>query len=908
MLELSLLGELRVQRDGVPVPLPASRKSRALLAYLAATARPHLRERLCELLWEGPDDPRGALRWSLAKLRPLVSPHLVAARDRIEFRDSGASVDVRSIASPSNATNEQLEVCASLYRGEFLEGLDLPECFRYQQWCVGERERHRQQHIAILSELTRRYDGSDAALVHARRRVLVDPFNEDAHAALIRLLASLGHSHEAMRQYEQCRQLFERELNARPGHAVEQARAGIGAAKPQRSASQPVPVSATPFVGREPELAQIESSHHPVLLLGEPGIGKSRLVDEVRARTKGTTVYGRAYAAEMVRPYGVWIDALGDFPVESDRTQLFESIVRSLANIALVAIDDIQWIDESSAALLHYVARSTPQLPILCAARAGEVDDNPHAKRLMRHVRFTQISLGPLSESETRTLVDDERAVQLSAGNPLFALELARSQGDSPDALTSTIAKRVGDLSGAAGELVSWAAAVGRRFDIDTVGRATGMPAGEMLGALERLERLAVIRAAGENAYDFVHDLVRDGAYRMITGPRRTLVHRHIARALRELHDPDGARAGEVMHHASLAGEHELAVQAAVDAGKRCLRLFAYSEAIAVARRGLSICETLSGDVRIQSEMRLLYIIVFARTPLRERVVYAGRIAEVTEMARSAGLAKVAALGAHLLAELHEEANDSSRAADETIRSAELSRDADPATSALSLATTARCLLLLERDIPRAEELIEQAKAMGTANHELTLALGYLHAHHGRTEEATIQLEHAFSLATRNQDHWRQWVALVRLVTVALESGEPAAAIAHCTRLRPVAAKMAGGSEAVRGEVLEIVARHAGGQKVDIERALQKLREVDSKSDLAWVLSFLAQIETDRTRAKAFAAEALVAAEAVGRASQAAIARCILGKPVKPSRDVNERARQFLKESANGRSRSRAIV
>src|SRR5205085_9863136 len=122
MLEISLLGELRVQRDGNPVPLPASRKSRALLAYLAATARPHLRERLCELLWEGPDDPRGALRWSLAKLRPLVAPHLVAARDRIEFRDSGATVDVRCIASPSNSTNEQLEACASLYRGEFLEG------------------------------------------------------------------------------------------------------------------------------------------------------------------------------------------------------------------------------------------------------------------------------------------------------------------------------------------------------------------------------------------------------------------------------------------------------------------------------------------------------------------------------------------------------------------------------------------------------------------------------------------------------------------------------------------------------------------------------------------------------------------------------------------------------------------
>ena len=71
-LEIRTLGGLAVIRDGESVTLPASRKTRALLAYLAVTARSHRRERLCELFWELPDDPRGALRWSLAKIRPLV--------------------------------------------------------------------------------------------------------------------------------------------------------------------------------------------------------------------------------------------------------------------------------------------------------------------------------------------------------------------------------------------------------------------------------------------------------------------------------------------------------------------------------------------------------------------------------------------------------------------------------------------------------------------------------------------------------------------------------------------------------------------------------------------------------------------------------------------------------------------
>ena len=72
-LKIGLLGELQLWRGEQAVELPASKKTRALLAYLVAAAQPQLRERLCDLLWEGPDDPRGALRWSLSKLRPLVN-------------------------------------------------------------------------------------------------------------------------------------------------------------------------------------------------------------------------------------------------------------------------------------------------------------------------------------------------------------------------------------------------------------------------------------------------------------------------------------------------------------------------------------------------------------------------------------------------------------------------------------------------------------------------------------------------------------------------------------------------------------------------------------------------------------------------------------------------------------------
>src|SRR5262252_7598271 len=73
-LKLAVLGDFKVFRDGQPVALPPSKKTRALLAYLAVLERPQRRERLCEMFWQIPDDPRGALRWSLSRIRQIVEP------------------------------------------------------------------------------------------------------------------------------------------------------------------------------------------------------------------------------------------------------------------------------------------------------------------------------------------------------------------------------------------------------------------------------------------------------------------------------------------------------------------------------------------------------------------------------------------------------------------------------------------------------------------------------------------------------------------------------------------------------------------------------------------------------------------------------------------------------------------
>src|SRR5690349_21334133 len=126
--ELQLIGPLAVRREGAAQALPPSRKTRALLAYLAVSGRPERRERLCELFWDLPDDPRGALRWSLSKLRPLVddpaAPRLRADREWVELSLHDDAVDFRRLQALaknglSEAPAEALQ--AAVGAGDFLE-------------------------------------------------------------------------------------------------------------------------------------------------------------------------------------------------------------------------------------------------------------------------------------------------------------------------------------------------------------------------------------------------------------------------------------------------------------------------------------------------------------------------------------------------------------------------------------------------------------------------------------------------------------------------------------------------------------------------------------------------------------------------------------------------------------------
>lgn len=210
MLQLALLGEMQVSLGGQLSELPRSKKTRALLAYLALTGRVHRRERLCSLFWEVPDDPRGALRWSLSKLRGLVDePHasrIVADRETVAFHRCGAAIDLVDLRTQlsgdlARVDTATLVAAAAEFRGEALEGLDLPECHEFHAWCVAQRADVRDLQARIAAALVERFVGNPAAaLPHARTLVLIESEREAHWASLVRLLAAAGRRREAEEQ------------------------------------------------------------------------------------------------------------------------------------------------------------------------------------------------------------------------------------------------------------------------------------------------------------------------------------------------------------------------------------------------------------------------------------------------------------------------------------------------------------------------------------------------------------------------------------------------------------------------------------------------------------------------------------------------------------------------------------
>jgi DNA-binding SARP family transcriptional activator/TolB-like protein len=218
-LQLQLLGPLVLSRAGNLVVLPSSRKVRALLAYLALSPRAVSRSHLCELLWDLPNDPRGELRWCLSKLRGVLDepgqPRVVAEGEAMRLDATGLEVDACALdhalqAGIGSLGLEALRAWTAAFRGDFLEGLDIPRSPTYTAWLTAQRRRFRAARAAVLERLALSLPEASAEAIAAFEAWLqLAPFDGRAHEGLLNALAGSGRVREGdehlaavARQYE----------------------------------------------------------------------------------------------------------------------------------------------------------------------------------------------------------------------------------------------------------------------------------------------------------------------------------------------------------------------------------------------------------------------------------------------------------------------------------------------------------------------------------------------------------------------------------------------------------------------------------------------------------------------------------------------------------------------------------
>ena len=429
--------------SGSVITLP-TKKAQALLAYLAMRpGRAHPRARLATLLWgdTGDEQARSSLRQTLLVLRRAVSsvkPAPLAVDTRtVAINAAAVEVDVAEFEQAlARGSAQAMERAVALYQGDFLDGFDLKES-AFDRWLVEQRERLRAAALDVLAKLLaqkQKAGRTEGAIETATRLLALDPTQETAHRALMRLHVGQGRRTAALRQYQHCVTVLRRELDVEPEADTKALYQEIlkergGRPVPAREATPVAATGATStrdagepdevLVGREGELGTLRQALDDtvngrgriVMVIGEAGIGKTSVLRALAAEAarRGTLVLvGRSYESEQILPFAPWVDAFrtglaleGDDtvralspawrselarlfpevaapglpPASDDQRRLFESVVHLIEELAraqplVLLLEDLHWADEMSLRLLSFLGRRIASKPVLLIATA----------------------------------------------------------------------------------------------------------------------------------------------------------------------------------------------------------------------------------------------------------------------------------------------------------------------------------------------------------------------------------------------------------------------------------------------------------------------------------------------------------------------------------------------------------
>lgn len=692
-LDIRLLGGVELRVDGEPLQVLRSGRARSLLAFLVLHADvAHARQRLAFEFW--PDSSEGQARTNLRNLlhtlrqtHPSIAGCLDVTPTTLQWRPrQSTSVDVdrfveaaraATAADPDDA-HELIGRCRAaigLYSGELLAG-------DHAEWLVVRRDALRDQFRDVLRSLaTALIDRGQArdAMAVTRELVRADPLDESGHRLRIEAHHAAGDRAGAVRAYHECVATLERELGVEPGQATSAAYAAVLDRPAIETVTRREPASRAQadLVGRDHEWQVLVAAWQDterdrpgvVLVTGEPGIGKTRLVEDLRAwcaRTGAAVAEARSYATEGDLAYGVvasWLRS-SDFrvglaqlpdeqraelarllpelgPAQADRVddaerrrRIFDAAFAAIAASArrtLLVADDAQWSDQVSQEFIHYLVRNRAdgELLVVLTARREELDAGHPLTALRDSLALldllTELRLDRLTREATGVLGSqllgsqlDERAVEAlfaeTEGNPLFVVETVRAGDGGRDGLSAlsprlraVIDGRFRRLSDDATTVLRTAAVVGRPCSASLLAGLCDLGDESLARGLDELWQRGILRETGADAYEFSHGKLRDAAYENLSLAMRRALHARVAGALAKHagDDPEPADS-QVALHLEAAGRPDEAIGWFQRAADGAQQVAAYPEAVRLLDRGLALVPSLPAAVRHVRELELL--------------------------------------------------------------------------------------------------------------------------------------------------------------------------------------------------------------------------------------------------------------------------------------------------------------